>query len=150
MSTSPAKNPVPGVVTFPARGNAALDQLADALVAECDGSPAGIADILERVLEADIEDLAETLSVAAQPAADSPGRDVAEAARRWRALTRRPVGGWGRACRALPSRHRLVVSTSAGDLEALHTLRYTTPSARHRPRAAAAPAQLELSASLSA
>ena len=34
MSTSPAKNPVPGVVTFPARGNAALDQLADALVAE--------------------------------------------------------------------------------------------------------------------
>ena len=54
MSTSPAKNPVPGVVTFPARGNAALDQLADALVAECDGSPAGIADILERVLEADI------------------------------------------------------------------------------------------------
>jgi hypothetical protein len=67
MSTSPAENPVPGVVTFTARGNAALDQLADALVAECDGSPASIADLLERVLEADIEDLAETLSEAVQP-----------------------------------------------------------------------------------
>jgi hypothetical protein len=79
MSTSPAENPVPGVVTFTARGNAALDQLADALVAECDGSPAGIADILETVLKADIEDLAETLSDAAQPAVDSPGPDIAAA-----------------------------------------------------------------------
>jgi hypothetical protein len=40
VSTSPAENPVPGVVTFTARGNAALDQLAEALVAEGDGSPA--------------------------------------------------------------------------------------------------------------
>lgn len=79
MSTSPAENPVPGVVTFTARGNAALDQLADALVADCDGSPASIADLLESVLEADIEDLAETLSDAAQPAAHSPGPDIAEA-----------------------------------------------------------------------
>lgn len=62
MSTSPAENPVPGVVTFTARGNAALDQLAEALAADCDGSPTSIADILERVLEADIEDLAESLS----------------------------------------------------------------------------------------
>lgn len=62
MSTSPAENPVPGVVTFTARGNAALDQLAEALAADCDGSPTSIADILERVMEADIEDLAESLS----------------------------------------------------------------------------------------
>lgn len=70
MSTSPAENPVPGVVTFTAHGNAALDQLAEALAAECDGSPTSIADLLERVLEADIEDLAESLSQTAQP----PGR----------------------------------------------------------------------------
>ena len=79
MSTSPAENPVPGVVTFTARNNAAHDKLADALVAECDGSPAGIADLLETVLKADIEDLAETLSDAAQPAVDSPGPDIAAA-----------------------------------------------------------------------
>src|SRR5690606_27261073 len=78
MSTSPAENPVPGVVTFTARGNAALDELADALAAECDGSPASIADLLERVLEADIEDLAESLSQTTQPTADRPGREVEE------------------------------------------------------------------------
>ena len=78
MSTSPAENPVPGVVTFTARGNATLDQLAEDLVAECDGSPASIADLLERVLEADIEDLDETLSSAAQPDPDLPDRDVGE------------------------------------------------------------------------
>ncbi len=78
MSTSPAENPVPGVVTFTARGDAALDHLAAALVAECDGSPASIADILERVLEADIEDLAESLCETTQPHADRPGHDVEE------------------------------------------------------------------------
>jgi hypothetical protein len=67
MSTPPAENPVPGVVTFTARGNAALDQLAASLAAECDGSPTSIADLLEQVLEADIEDLAESLSEAAHP-----------------------------------------------------------------------------------
>ena len=80
MSTSPAENPVPGVVTFTARGDVALDHLAAALVAECDGSPASIADILERVLEADIEDLAESLSETTQPHADRPGHDVEEVA----------------------------------------------------------------------
>ena len=69
MSIPPAENPVPGVVTFTARGDAALDRLAETPVAECDGSPGGIADILERVLEADIEDLAESLSETTQPAA---------------------------------------------------------------------------------
>ncbi len=68
MSTSPTEDSVPGVVTFTARGNAALDQLADALVAECDGSLTSIADLLEQVLEADIEDLAESLSRTAHPA----------------------------------------------------------------------------------
>lgn len=81
MSTSPTENPVPGVVTFTARGNAALDQLAEALVAECDGSPTSIADLLERVLEADIEDLAEPLSQTARPgaSADRADLDVQEA-----------------------------------------------------------------------
>ena len=78
MSTSPTENPVPGVVTFTARGDAALDRLADALVAECDGSPGGIADILERVLEADVEDLAECLIETTRPHADRPGRGVDE------------------------------------------------------------------------
>ncbi|MCK5929172.1 MAG: hypothetical protein KAG80_13340 [Nocardioides sp.] len=80
MSTSPAENPVPGVVTFTARGNAALDQLAEALAADCDGSPTSIADILKRVLEADVEDLAESLSETAQPTARASlvGLDVEE------------------------------------------------------------------------
>jgi hypothetical protein len=80
MTTFPTENPIPGAVTFTARGNAALDQLADALVAECDGSPGAIADILERVLEADVEDLAERLSETTQPHADRPGRGVDEVA----------------------------------------------------------------------
>jgi hypothetical protein len=80
MSTSPAENPVPGVVTFTAGGDAAIDQMAEALVAGCDGSPTSIVDLLERVLEADIEDLAESLSETAQPAAvaDRAGLDVEE------------------------------------------------------------------------
>lgn len=78
MSTSRAENPVPGVVTFTARGDAALDRLADALVAECDGSPGGIADMLERALDADVEDLAECLSDTTEPHADRPGRGVDE------------------------------------------------------------------------
>ena len=67
MSTSPAENPVPGVVTFTARGNAALDHLAASLVTECDGSPASIAQVLEQVLEADIEHLANDLSETDRP-----------------------------------------------------------------------------------
>ncbi len=80
MSTSPTENPGPGVVTFTARGNAALDHLAASLAAECDGSPTSIADLLEHVLEADVEDLAESLSEAAHlPVRHSrPSRDVEE------------------------------------------------------------------------
>jgi hypothetical protein len=61
MSTSPAEDPVPGIVTFTDRGDAALDRLAAALVADCDGSTASIADILEQVLSADIDELADKL-----------------------------------------------------------------------------------------
>ena len=101
MNTVPAENPVPGVVTFTARGNAALDQLADALVAECDGSPASIADLLEQVLEANIEDLAESLSRSARPAPPAnldvdelgpPTESPDDAARR-RLSTRSPSAG---------------------------------------------------------
>jgi hypothetical protein len=53
MSTSPAENPVPGVVTFTARSNAALDQLADALAAECDLT--GPARALSRRAHNDVE-----------------------------------------------------------------------------------------------
>lgn len=68
MSTDPAGDSVPGVITFTVRGNAALDQLADALVAECNGSPTSIADLLEQVLEAEIVDLATSLNRSAPPA----------------------------------------------------------------------------------
>ena len=74
MNPSPADNPAPGVVTFTPRGDAALDRLADALLAEWDGSAGGIADILERVLEADVEDLAECLSETTRPHAGRPPR----------------------------------------------------------------------------
>ncbi|MEI2714637.1 MAG: hypothetical protein V9G04_15410 [Nocardioides sp.] len=54
MSTSPAEQPGSGIVTFTQQGDRALDRLAADLVDHCDGSTASIADILERVLSADI------------------------------------------------------------------------------------------------
>ena len=79
MSTSPAKNPVPGFVTFTERGNAALDKLAATLAAECDGSSTSIADLLQYVLEADIKDLAEALNEATLPTpAGHRSHDVAD------------------------------------------------------------------------
>ena len=79
MSTSPAQNPVPGVIAFTERGNAALDTLSATLAAACDGSPASIAEILEYVLEADIEDLAEALNTTTrQTPAGYGGHEVAE------------------------------------------------------------------------
>ena len=79
MSTSPAQNHLPGVVTFTKRGNAALDTLSATLAAACDGSPASIADVLEYVLEADIEDLAEALNTTThQASAGDGGHEVAE------------------------------------------------------------------------
>ena len=78
MNTSPTENRVPGIVTFTERGDAALERLADALVAGCDGSPAGIADILERVLETPVEDLAGCLRDTAQPHVDPLGHGIDE------------------------------------------------------------------------
>jgi hypothetical protein len=80
MSTSPTENPGPGVVIFTASGNAALDQLAASLAAECDGSQTSIANLLEHVLEADMEDLAESLNEAAHPPVrvSGPSREVEE------------------------------------------------------------------------
>ena len=80
MSTSPTDNPGTEVVVFTASGNAALDHLAACLAAQCDGSPTSIANLLQHVLDADIADLAESLSLAAHPPPrDSrPSRDVEE------------------------------------------------------------------------
>jgi hypothetical protein len=61
MSTSSAEQPGSGIVTFTQQGDQALDRLAADLVAHCDGSTASIADILQRVLSADIADLADKL-----------------------------------------------------------------------------------------
>ena len=80
MNTFPTENRVFGIVTFTERGNAALDHLADALVAGCDGSPDGIADILERVLKTPVEDLAECLRETTQPHVDPLGHGIHEIA----------------------------------------------------------------------
>ena len=80
MNTSPTENRVPRVVTFTERGDAALDQFADALVAGCDGSPDGIADILERVLKTPVEDLAECVRDTTQPDVDPLGHGIHEIA----------------------------------------------------------------------
>lgn len=77
MSTSPASDPPPeaatavmtGVVTFTARGEQALDELASRLVADCDGTTESITSLLEQVLTTDVGDLASALEVADEPAA---------------------------------------------------------------------------------
>ena len=78
MNTSPTENRVPGIVTFTERGNAALHHLAEALVAGCDGSPDGIADILERVMKTPVEDLAGYLRDTTQPDVDPLGHGIDE------------------------------------------------------------------------
>lgn len=71
MSTSPASGPTPdrspGVVTFTARGEAALDELVGRLVAGCDGTTESITAVLEQVLGADVDVLAAALAAPAQP-----------------------------------------------------------------------------------
>lgn len=76
MNTSPTENRVFGIVTFTEHGDAALDRLADALVAGCDGSPDSIADILERVLKTPVEDLAECLRDTTRPDVDPLGHGI--------------------------------------------------------------------------
>ena len=78
MNTSPTENRVPGIITFTARGDAALNHLADALVAGCDGSSDGIADILERVLKTPVEDLAGCLRDTTQPDVDPRCHGIGE------------------------------------------------------------------------
>lgn len=68
MSTSPAEQPAPGLVAFTAQGNRVLDRLAAELVDQFDGSAGSIAEILDHVLSANIETLAESLSAAARQA----------------------------------------------------------------------------------
>lgn len=77
MSTSPAEQPGPGMVTFTQQGDRALDRLAADLVDHCDGSTLSIADILEQVLLADIAELADKVDESlvageAGPAPESP------------------------------------------------------------------------------
>lgn len=80
MNTSPTEDRASGIVTFTARGDAALERSADALVAGCDDSPDGIADILERVLKTPVEDLAECLRETTQPDVDPLGHGIHEIA----------------------------------------------------------------------
>ena len=65
MSTSPAARLTPdhasGVVTFTARGNQALEEIASGLVAQCDGTTQSITTLLALVLTVDVADLAAAL-----------------------------------------------------------------------------------------
>jgi hypothetical protein len=55
-----------GVIAFTPRGEAALDQLATVLTAHCSGTPEGIAQVLDKVMHADMADLAEALTAIAE------------------------------------------------------------------------------------
>jgi hypothetical protein len=55
-----------GVVFFTPRGEAALDQLATVLTAHCSGTPEGIAQVLDKVMHADMADLTEALTAIAE------------------------------------------------------------------------------------
>ena len=85
MSTSPEKQPGPGIVTFTQQGNRVLDRLAADLVDHCDGSTASIAEILEQVLSADIAE--------SRPGSANPSWP-ARPAQPPRAPTMQPVDAW--------------------------------------------------------
>ena len=75
MSTAPAEEPNGGIashglVRFTQRGEEALDALVTDLAATCDGSPESITQLLERVLQADIGELANSLAAVADPTED--------------------------------------------------------------------------------
>lgn len=69
MSTFPASDPTPhsdrGVVTFTARGEQLLDEMARRLVGDCDGTLEGIASLLEQVLSSKVADLTEVMEAPA-------------------------------------------------------------------------------------
>jgi len=76
MSTAPAEDPTGGIapdwlIRFTQRGEDALDALATELAARCDGTPEGIAELLDQVLHANMSQLASSLTTPAdQPLVD--------------------------------------------------------------------------------
>ncbi len=67
MSTAPANDVTGGIspnglIQFTQRGEDALDALATELAARCDGTPEGIAELLDQVLHADTSELADSLT----------------------------------------------------------------------------------------
>jgi hypothetical protein len=67
MSTAPDGEPIGqvtphGMVRFTRQGEAAVDALAGRLAAECGDTPEGIAKVLDRILTADISELADALA----------------------------------------------------------------------------------------
>lgn len=77
MSTAPTEDPTGGIaphglVRFTERGEEALDAFATNLAASCDGTPEGIAELLDRVLHTDISELASALPVVADTTDQGP------------------------------------------------------------------------------
>jgi len=67
MSSAPAEEPIGqvaphGLVRFTGNGEAALDTLASRLAAECGDTSEGIAQVLDRILAADVSELAAELT----------------------------------------------------------------------------------------
>ena len=128
MSTSRAENPVPGVVTFTARGDAALDQSGRRPGGRVRRLPRGH----RRHPRAGPG--GRRRGPGRMPQRDDPSRtpiDLAAASTRSvpqaRAPTMPPVVDSERARQALPARLGHAASTSAADPDRLHTLRYTSP-----------------------
>jgi hypothetical protein len=70
MSTAPVAGATGGIspnglIRFTQRGEDALDALATELAACCDGTPEGIAELLDQVLHANTSELADSLTAAA-------------------------------------------------------------------------------------
>jgi len=78
MSTSRADNTMS--ITFTDRGEAAIEDLAAAVAAQCDGSPEGVEETLRTVMHDDLDQLALALSEAAPtgPAAVYDNRGLGE------------------------------------------------------------------------
>ena len=64
LASDPTPDPRPGVVTFTALGEHALDELASRLAAEYDGTTESITSLLEQVLTTDVDDLVAALDIA--------------------------------------------------------------------------------------
>lgn len=80
MSTAPPEEPpdraaAQPIVRFTARGEAALDELADALIADYTGSTEDISQVLGQVLHTDMTELASALTATTAAAAGRGGPD---------------------------------------------------------------------------